>query len=505
MVQSHGFVQSIKWNFFTDDPVVHSAVGERPPLYPVLLSFILRQGGGLLTIDLLNVLLGAAGVASLFLLYRKILNNDWLAFLGAGLVAINPSMAKSCVYPWTEPLFILLQTLTFLFVLLGLQRFDQLKAGIANSDEKKAASHREKIQKRGEYYLLAAGFVAALAYLTRPNALALMAAIFLLMVLRRHWRALFLFLFPCVIILAIWFAVVWKVKGDPFYSVQNQHFRVENITDGMRKGWGKVIPTAAEFRKTHPVVKLIAVNTWEYVKDLYFLFLWLLPLGLLALPAMIKRRGVGLLGLAGLLHFVMISLVWSTHEPDRLLEPVFVCLLPLCLGAPFAAWEWFMARRQVAPRTRLISWVTTVVIVVGLAGAWSIQNWIDIPRWRDYLGGLSPIPELDRDQRVWNNKVLPENCIIATDEPFICNWRMNRPTIYLPDGINADNAESFLRQYSVQLIAVINPRDPMSRAAIDAMQQRGFLQPVSRGFDPIFQWFHVNDSIFLSPGTKPEK
>ncbi len=38
LARGRGLVHSIKWHFFTADPATHSAIGERPLLYPLLLA-----------------------------------------------------------------------------------------------------------------------------------------------------------------------------------------------------------------------------------------------------------------------------------------------------------------------------------------------------------------------------------------------------------------------------------------------------------------------------------
>jgi 4-amino-4-deoxy-L-arabinose transferase-like glycosyltransferase len=237
----------------------------------------MQQGGQLATIDFVNILLAVAAVLLLFFLYEKATGSRWIAFLAALLTATNPGMAMASVFPWTESLYLLLQTASLLLLMVGMERLARLalqpaSAGPAQTDSPMPAPEsksRAKALQHAEYCLLAAGFAAALAYLTRPNALAFIAALVLVLLVSRAWRSLALFLFPCAAMLAIWFALVWAVKGDPFYSVQNHHLRVAYITDGMRAGWGAHIPTAAEFARTHSIPRLIASSAWKYITFLF--------------------------------------------------------------------------------------------------------------------------------------------------------------------------------------------------------------------------------------------
>jgi hypothetical protein len=357
---------------------------------------------------------------------------------------------------------------------------------------------RAKALQHAEYCLLAAGFAAALAYLTRPNALAFIAALVLVLLVSRAWRSLALFLFPCAAMLAIWFALVWAVKGDPFYSVQNHHLRVAYITDGMRAGWGAHIPTAAEFARTHSIPKLIASSAWKYItflfSPMYFSFL---AIGLLALPALLPRRNLMVLALAGLLHFVLVGATWSTFEPDRLLHPVFVCLLPLCLIAPCAALQWALARwRWQASRARIARAALALLLAAAALGLAATGYATGLRARQYYIAHMLSAPPLTPDHRLLAYRFLLPDAVIATDDPFLCNLRIDRPTIYFPEKITEQNAPDFFRQFMVRFVALTNPQDPKVQPVLSALVAQGALQPLSQSFDPAFQWFLVNETIF---------
>ncbi|HBF34107.1 TPA: hypothetical protein DDW35_06050, partial [Candidatus Sumerlaeota bacterium] len=463
LADGNGFTQSIRWHFSPDAPVVQSAAAERPPLFPALVGLIWKLGGRLATIDTLNLLLGSLGVLLLFLLYEKAIGTK-LAFLAALLPALNPSIARTCVFPWTEALFLVLQS-GALFLLIKMEY--------------------DKTQQSAETPLPAtlpvlAGLLASAAYLARPNALALIAAASFLFLCRKQWRSLLLFLLPCMVALLPWFLYVWVQKGNPLYSVQGHHARVAYITDGMAAGWGANIPTAGEFFRTGHPLQLMARNAWDYLIEILsfnpltpagFQHLGLASLGLLGLWLLRKQPGALLLALCGALHFALIALTWSTHEGDRLTQPAIVCLAPLAVAGLYAAITWIVTVAKVAPSresgfARQFGAVLTVLLI-GTTLIFQIRYLYMQHQFIPRAYPARPLPPATFQAQF--DAAIPADAIIATADPFSLNWSYNRPTLFFPDRLTTENAEQFFTQYHVSHLAVT----PQQLNRIESLIQMG--------------------------------
>lgn len=466
LAEGRGFTHSIKWHFFTDFPVWNSAYGERPPLFPLAAALIWKLGGRLTAICLFNLLCSLGSLVALFFLARTILSHLHAAGLAVLLVALNPSVARAAVYPWTEALFLLLQTAALGLAVLGLQEEEKKTDG-------KLAGLWEGV-----------GLLTALAYLARPSAVALAGALLVILVVRRQWKGLRRFLWPLALILVVWFGLVWQAKGSPFYSVQSHHFRVQTITDGMRGGWSRDIPSAGEFIRNHPVHRYIANNLWEYGRE-FFGRHWMgfVALGLFGLVRP-PRRGWALLGLCGLFHFLLIGLTWSTHEGDRLLQPTFYCWTVLAVGGGLRFWQ---TAREGQGLRKKSAWAAVLALL--LAGLMQL-GWYGEALWKNHQS-LSrcpayPLPNPELQERL---RILPVQAVLVTDEPFLANWFLDRPTIYLPRGLKASNFPYFLEEYEPALVVLLNPRDEGLRSQMAELLKAGLLQPFPfrEGFG--FLWY----------------
>jgi hypothetical protein len=244
-------------------------------------------------------------------------------------------------------------------------------------------------------------------------------------------------------------------------------------------------------------------NAWRYLRELLSAsYLYVLAVGLLGAPAMLRRRGVGLLAAVALFNFLAISLVWAVHEPARLLQPVFVYLLPLCIGAPLAAFEWIAARGYLRSTALAIGRILVRIAVP--AACLVVVLWCyprELRRERETSLAAPATPISSPAQQDWTDSVLLPDAVIATDAPFLCNWRVDRPTVRLPVGLNDKNAVDFLRKYGAAVIALRNSEEPKWRDHLEGLLRQGLLQQFAGGCDPNFQWFHVNENVFFSSET----
>ena len=516
LAEGRGFIHSIKWHFFTDDPVIHSAAGERPPLYPVLVSVIWRLGGRIATIDAINVLLGVAAVVVLFLLYENVLGWIWPAFAAAALVALNRNVAKACVYPWSEPLFSLLHAGAFLLLFKALASRPAPES-VASADSPPRGLRMQL--NRSDVLALIAGVIAALTYLARPTGIVLSIAAVVVMIVVRRWRTLALFLLPNIAIIGVWLTIVWILKGDPFFSVQAHHFRVVNISEGMGIGWGARIQSSDEFYRTHPILPMVIMNAWEYTTEFlgrpflgmpiqtwtgrkfpylgvmfFFVAVGIVFLGRWTIHRL-KSRGA-MLGLAALGHFLLVSLVWATHEGDRFLQPVFVLFIPLWVGAVFDAARWVIRRM---PKV-LGSVVWALVGVAWLSVAWVYVH--DLILTRIALSQTLPLPLASAAERERLNLLVPQGAVIATDDPFVSNWWLDRPSIWLPSRAGWPKAREFFNEYSVTFISVMNTEDSLFAGRLMSLTEHGLIRRLSDDFMPGEVWYMVVPQPESESGAK---
>ena len=271
-------------------------------------------------------------------------------------------------------------------------------------------------------------------------------------------------------------------KGNPLYSVQGHHARVAYITDGMAAGWGANIPTAGEFFRTGHPFQLIFKNGWDYLIEILsfnplssagFQHLGLASLGLLGLWLLRKQPGVLLLTLCGTLHFAMIALTWSTHEGDRLVQPVIACLAPLAVASLYAALTWIAAAVKVAPSresgfARQFGTILTVLFVgttLGFQVRYLYAQHQFIPRAYPTRTALPATYQKKFDANI------PQDAIIASNDPLSVNWQYNRPTLFFPDKLNIDNAETFFTQFNVTHLAIIPQEKDLAR--LETLEKQG--------------------------------
>jgi 4-amino-4-deoxy-L-arabinose transferase-like glycosyltransferase len=97
LVAGDGFVNST-----TNQPTA-----ARPPLYPVLLSIVVRLGGGPTSLGVLQLVLGVATVWLVYLLGKQ-LGTSRMGLVAAGVVAVYPLLLKYTAAVMTETLFVFL-------------------------------------------------------------------------------------------------------------------------------------------------------------------------------------------------------------------------------------------------------------------------------------------------------------------------------------------------------------------------------------------------------------
>src|SRR5439155_19100793 len=117
----------------TDEPVVHPALADRPPLYPLWASLWIDGGSSetqIYRVRMANVILAAAGIAAAFSLLSRVFPLPVAA--GAALLfASYPAYVRNSAQPLTEPLFLLLMLGAFSAHLSGRPFLTGALAGLA--------------------------------------------------------------------------------------------------------------------------------------------------------------------------------------------------------------------------------------------------------------------------------------------------------------------------------------------------------------------------------------
>jgi len=451
LARGRGLIHSIKWHFFTADRAVHSAVGERPLLYPLLIAPFCRSDYPARACERVNVFLAALAAA---------LGAVWAVRLGltarataiaTALVAFNAGLAMCSVYPLTEPLY-----LVWLFGIVLIVGRD--------NDSPRAAR--------------LAAVLTALAYLTRPSAAAIAVGLSLWYGRRRAFRALSSYLLTLFVLLLPWWVIVAIARGSPFYSVQGFHLVVEDIRDGMAVGYGVAFPRPIEFLFAHAatVLTTIAGHTVAYIEQL-FGPTYLSIFSVFVFLRLFRRRDASAsLDLAAdgpayaiaFFHFALTAATWATFDNLRFMTPCFALLI-----VPAVAEMDALVGRLPKRRAR----VAAGTLVLGVAAFLYTDQWAQLynqvrdGRERDLSMQVARI-EFDR--------LIAPNATVACHDPFSMNYYSDRPTVMLPDAADpaerVQKIERFLDDYRPDCLAFV----PAELQAFGPLIRAGRLAPLGR-------------------------
>ncbi|MBM3333205.1 hypothetical protein FJY63_00945 [Candidatus Sumerlaeota bacterium] len=431
-----GPVLGIKWHFFTADPVIHSAIGERPLLYPLLLAPFCDGDNPARACQYATVAMAAAALA-LGAVWARSAGLSWqAAAVSAVLLAFNPGLLMCSVYPWTESLY-----LVWLFALL-------------------TVISRVRAPSRSAFL---AALLTAVAALTRPSGPAIIPAVLVWCLSQRNYRALIVYVAALIVFFAPWWATVWIVRGNPFYSMQAFHLRVEDIRDGMAAGYGASFPSAIEFIHSHAAILLwkIAQQIVAYLSQLcgptYLLLLSAFAFIALSDPSdwsdlsdlsdrhqrngiqQRQRAAIGLAFVLALFHFALPSLVWATFDPTRFMLPCFAMLAIPAIGKADC-----LITRLATRRARLAAWLAILAVTA----------FFYADQWRQLYSRLQAGWQRDRAMQVARiefDAIVRPDAVIAASDPFSLNYYFDRPTVILPEPADSSQRlpilERFLDEY----------------------------------------------------------
>ena len=448
IARGRGPIHSIKWHFFTAHPAIHSAIGERPLLYPLLLVPFCRGDYPARACQYVTLLMTVAALG-LAAAWARHLGFTWRPVaIGTVLLAFNPGLAMNSVYPLTEPLY-----LVWLFGLLLIVGRD--------NDSPRAAR--------------VAGLLTALAYLTRPSAAAIAIGLSLWYVYRRAFPALANYLLTLALLLIPWWAIVWAVRGNPFYSVQGFHLLVSDIRDGMAAGYGVVFPRPLEFLSAHAptVLSKAGAHTIAYVEQL-FGPIYLSLLSVFVFLRLARRRSEnrtaatssdGPCYAIALCHFALLAMTWATFDYIRFMAPCFA-LFVVPAVAEMDDWVGRLAAR----RLRVAAWL----LVLGAIGFIYFDEWAQL--YRQVIDGRRQDLSM-QVARIEFDRIVAANATVVSSDPFSCNYYFDRPTIILPDAPDSAQRmqllERFLDEYRPDYLVLKR----IEAKTLSPLIERGRLRP----------------------------
>lgn len=430
------YATDLKYDFYTDDPIRHPALGDRSPGFPAFavlaqraLPFLTPTAG----VRVANCVLCSLALV-LAAAYLKRLFDERTALLAVGFCFLLPHSVYWTAQPMTEALSLVLS-------------FAALLAW-----NRAAANSADSCTRSDWVVTLATGLLVGLAYLVRPTG-ALLGAAFLVDALLpaeagkvRAARCL-------VVPLALGFLLtaapyhwlLWKQYGSPFYSSLAYTFAVANYYEVTYFGFERQRLTATQFLRAHwaQVPALIATQAWNHAQSILLPLAAFLPfsLGLRASSWQGARRPAAVLVL---LTLVVHTVTWSAWGSQR----YFLLCLPLLAAALLAA----------APRAALPGWGKKLLLAAALGGlSLFLTGFYRREMAPDH--GVSSMPSIRRAVVAAGNAG-----VVASDRPALLNLLLERPTVMLPRTADRAQLTRFVARFQPDVL-ILFIEEPQKRAA----------------------------------------
>lgn len=416
LTAGEGYRLGIKFHYYRPFPIDHPAWGERPPLYPCLLSFLVRLTPSEVLLHFLNALFPALTAALFVLLAGRLTGNAVLSLLGGLLYTFNPWVFENSLGLHSEEALMLLTALGLLLV-------------------PPASSPARR--------WLPVGVVSGLAVLTRGNGLLLLLAAGAYLLWRRPSR-----LAPKLACLLAPYLLLWSIipfntgrtQHEMFYDIHSSHYVLPAYDLALWHGYGYQYPTAGEYLRGQlpEIVAAWAKNTAKYLYDLCNP--WLLGVFVFFVPAAAWRgpgaRQTGLLLLLALLNLAAAISFWSVYAP-RFLLPVVGLLLPVALRG---------GQRLFASRPGWFS-VLLVAILILYGGRILSGSAAHVARGANgpHAGRIDPIAWA-HDFQDGPPRDTANDRIAATD-PWLVNRTLQLPAALIPEFTDESLLQRWLEEH----------------------------------------------------------
>jgi hypothetical protein len=549
----------IKWHFTTDEPVRHGALGDRPPLYPLVAAAAVRLSRDparqVYAARFLNGMLAAlAAVLAWLLLAAEF--GEATAWISVLLFSLLPQNLRYGSQPLSEMLFLALLAGALL-------------------------AWRAAATRAAPGYGAAAGFLLGLAYLTHAAGLvafAVVGAAACLSARRATGRARIAAALAAGFLAAAapyWIALYYTY-GSPLYSALRLNFSVAHIHDAIYRGYEQQLPGPAAFVAGHPalVARLVGRQASIVFGTLFDTLLYLLPLALL----MRRRDLAGQRGLYLALALALAaahSLAWVTWGAARYMLPADLLLIPILIQAPLARalprpsslvvghssavialaagllvaiaavqsaadlwrgsgieqarWPWLLlpgigavlvlsqalrsSRSRTsgfqslaasgqcpAPGSRLYLWLLAASVALAAASAGRLTFRLYREKAHPDLG--FPDTALKREAVAWLATVAKTGGLVATNEPWIVNLLTEHPAVVLPWLRDPAQARRFLARFRPDYVILIVADPPGQPPDAAEFAQRFFGSDPPTG--PVSAWLPLRWRIVeLRTGPHP--
>ncbi|NIM05299.1 MAG: hypothetical protein GTO55_04235 [Armatimonadetes bacterium] len=429
--RGEGLVISIKAHMFDQEPVVRSTIGDRCFLYPAAVAaglLLFPKSDDLLVARSVNLIFSSLAVTVSLFLFAGLFG--WrVGGLAAILVAVNPTMVKNGIEPLSDQLFLLLALSALLLY---------------------TAQDTEHTLAR--WSPAAAGVVCALAQLTRPVGVVLLAVLLVGYLLRKRRRAAGWMMLGFLIVMSPYFWANWRQHGSPFYSVSAYNYTVGHYREGTWYGLDREQLSPWQFvsRNHQRVLKLVERKFVDNSKvvlnqlEPLLLFVLLLPRG-----AFRNSRGA-LIGYASL-NFIAYSLSWAPVGAPRFLLPSYLLPIPFLLEA--AARPRWMRLRKAG------SFLLATAFVLA-AGNSLVQDAVSYSR-SFAAGKPTRFTEAYQQAALWLERETAPNEIVASNNPWEVNYRSNRPAVICPVFSKEEQIGPFLKRHEVRTVILFaTSQDP---------------------------------------------
>lgn len=402
----------------------HSALSDWPPAYPMFSAVIVKCGGGMIALQVVNALLVSICAGLVFLLGVRLFGMREGLIAGAAAV-LAPNLFRAGIVPLSDALGLALALAALLTALAGFQA----------------------------RLWLAAGIVAGAAALTRyPNAV---VATGLVVWATAHPKGR-----RCALACAIGFALTvgpvmlwqWLCTGSAPCRTQMLHYCVGSFREAIWSARTTIDPLYALHHPTQ-VAALSVRNTVVYASDLLIgpRGLFLFGLGFVAW-ALSRRKAVVrehklVLGIA-MLSFAVHAATWSVPA----VKGSRFMLLSYCLLLPFGVAGLM---RQTQRHFRLAA--GAAVALTGIVYGWGCAT-------ASSFAGTDFALSKDQVRSIVDR--LPPGTNVASDNPWVVNYSTGVPTAILPRDLDERSLVRYVRDLNIGQIVLLTrqPHTPTARA-----------------------------------------
>lgn len=427
LARGQGFQMSIKWHFLDRKPAIHSAVGERPLLFPTLLAPVLKLRPSILAAKAFNITLGVVSCILFYFVARSVLSERW-SLLATACLSLNPILIAASKTVLADVLYV---TLLLAVILVALR-----------------ASSR--------WGFVSVGALIGLLHLTRFEGLLALAVVVTLLLVRKRRDYAACALAAFLVLVTPYYLLNFVTNGSFFYSTVGMNFRLRSFPqDAMTDPFRSALPSLFEFT-THNFGWIVSRVSYRAVQQFDMLlsrsFLSVLApfalIGFFAKRDQTNREKLQLLFWTASLQFLMIAAVWASPFRSAYLLPAFVLLMPLAFRGLKVVYQ------VVEPRMKRVVAIFPA-IVIGLYVVMNADNVMN-----PVTSGLASIrdPEFVATSNFLRVRALPQDTVASAD-PWSLNAFIDRPALLLPDSIVENNGalKDFTELYRPRFILIKNP------------------------------------------------